>query len=146
MLREEKVCKFESAIVSVDDSVPSMKLFVECSSEKVDPVMASVLPDRVAKVPFIRFIVSTENYATESMRELVNATSSMVVWATWIVDCSVAEINCRSGEVTMFLIVVPVIAKVDRITVIKGSSMRLLPSMMQFVIAMVPKKEVRNAF
>ena len=81
-----------------------------------------------------------------SKSDVVKETSSIVVSATVIVDCSFAEMNCRSLEVAMFLIVLPVITSVERINVMNGSEIRLLPSITLFVKTTVPKKEERKAF
>ena len=78
--------------------------------------------------------------------EVVKDTSSIVDCATDIVDCSVAEMICEMLDVAMFLIELPVMARVDRITVIKGSDTRLFPSIKLFLKTIVPKNEERKAF
>ena len=80
-----------------------------------------------------------------SIREVVKETSSIVVCATVIVECSVDEMNKRSFDVLMLVIEVPEIIRVDRITVMNGSEIKLLPSIKLLVIVTVPKNEETNA-
>ena len=92
----------------------------------------------------MRFTVIKENRATESRSEVLNDTSSMIVFVIDTVDDSVAEISYRSLDVSMFLIEQPENKRFDRITVINGSEIRLLPSITLFMKTTLPKKEERG--